>query len=140
ETPEGRSIVVLAKRLGIRERRLESHEAHFVPFTAETRMSGVDVDGRRYRKGAGEAIVAFVEEQGGRAPQALHDAVEEIAREGGTPLGVCRDNHVLGVVYLKDVVKEGMSARFEELRRMGIATVMVTGDNRLTAAKIAAES
>ena len=140
ETPEGRSIVVLAKRLGIRERRLESHEAHFVPFTAEARMSGVDVDGRRYRKGAGEAIVAFVEEQGGRAPQALHDAVEEIAREGGTPLGVCRDNHVLGVVYLKDVVKEGMSARFEELRRMGIATVMVTGDNRLTAAKIAAES
>ena len=140
ETPEGRSVVVLAKRLGIRERRLESHEAHFVPFTAEARMSGVDVDGRRYRKGAGEAIVAFVEEQGGRAPQALHDAVEEIAREGGTPLGVCRDNHVLGVVYLKDVVKEGMSARFEELRRMGIATVMVTGDNRLTAAKIAAES
>jgi K+-transporting ATPase ATPase B chain len=140
ETPEGRSIVVLAKEYGIRERRLQSHEAHFVPFSAETRMSGVDVNGNRYRKGAGDAIVAFVEEQGGRPPTDLREQLDLIGREGGTPLAVCRDNHVLGVVYLKDVVKEGMRARFDELRRMGISTVMVTGDNKLTAAKIAEES
>ncbi|HEX7245119.1 MAG TPA: potassium-transporting ATPase subunit KdpB [Solirubrobacterales bacterium] len=140
ETPEGRSIVVLAKEYGIRERQLRSHEAHFVPFSAETRMSGVDVNGNQYRKGAGDAIVAFVEEQGGRPPGELRDQLDAIGREGGTPLAVCRDNHVLGVVYLKDIVKEGMQARFDELRRMGISTVMVTGDNRLTAAKIAEES
>ncbi len=141
ETPEGRSIVVLAKeRYGIRERELEAHEAHFVPFSAETRMSGVDVDGNRYRKGAGDAIVAFVNEQGGRPPAELREQLDLVGREGGTPLAVCRDNHVLGVVYLKDIVKEGMRARFDELRRMGISTVMVTGDNRLTAAKIAEES
>jgi len=140
ETPEGRSIVVLAKEYGIRERRLQSHEAHFVPFSAETRMSGVDVNGNQYRKGAGDAIVAFVEEQGGRPPADLREQLDLIGREGGTPLAVCRDNHVLGVVYLKDIVKEGMRARFDELRQMGISTVMVTGDNKLTAAKIAAES
>jgi len=140
ETPEGRSIVVLAKGYGIRERRLQSHEAHFVPFSAETRMSGVDVNGNQYRKGAGDAIVAFVEEQGGRPPADLREQLDLIGREGGTPLAVCRDNHVLGVVYLKDIVKEGMQARFDELRRMGISTVMVTGDNKLTAAKIAEES
>ncbi len=140
ETPEGRSIVVLAKEFGIRERQLRSHEARFVPFSAETRMSGVDVDGNQYRKGAGDAIVAFVEQQGGRPPADLREQLDLIGREGGTPLAVCRDNHVLGVVYLKDVVKEGMSARFDELRRMGISTVMVTGDNKLTAAKIAEES
>jgi K+-transporting ATPase ATPase B chain len=140
ETPEGRSIVVLAKEHGIRERELRTHEAHFVPFSAETRMSGVDVNGNQYRKGAGDAIVAFVEEQGGRPPADLRQQLDLIGREGGTPLAVCRDNHVLGVVYLKDIVKEGMQARFDELRRMGIATVMVTGDNRLTAAKIAEES
>jgi K+-transporting ATPase ATPase B chain len=140
ETPEGRSIVVLAKEYGIRERELHSHEAHFVPFSAETRMSGVDVNGNQYRKGAGDAIIAFVEEQGGRTPAALQEQLDLIGREGGTPLAVCRDNHVLGVVYLKDIVKEGMSARFDQLRAMGISTVMVTGDNRLTAAKIAEES
>jgi potassium-transporting ATPase ATP-binding subunit len=140
ETPEGRSIVVLAKEYGIRERQLQAHEAHFVPFSAETRMSGVDVNGNQYRKGAGDAIIRFVEEQGGRPPAELQRHLDQIGREGGTPLAVCRDNHVLGVVYLKDIVKEGMSARFDELRRMGISTVMVTGDNRLTAAKIAEES
>jgi len=140
ETPEGRSIVVLAKDYGIRERQLQSHEANFVPFSAETRMSGVDVNGNRYRKGAGDAIVAFVTEQGGRPPAELQQQLDRIGREGGTPLAVCRDNHVLGVVYLKDIVKEGMQARFDELRRMGISTVMVTGDNKLTAAKIAEES
>jgi K+-transporting ATPase ATPase B chain len=140
ETPEGRSIVVLAKEFGIRERQLESHEAHFVPFTAETRMSGVDVNGNQYRKGAGDAIIRYVTEQGGRPPAELQEQLDLIGREGGTPLAVCRDNHVLGVVYLKDIVKEGMRARFDELRRMGISTVMVTGDNRLTAAKIAEEA
>ena len=140
ETPEGRSIVVLAKEYGIRERQLRSHEAHFVPFSAETRMSGVDVNGNQYRKGAGDAIIRFVEEQGGRPPADLQEQLNLVGREGGTPLAVCRDNHVLGVVYLKDIVKDGMSARFDELRRMGISTVMVTGDNRLTAAKIAEES
>ncbi len=139
ETPEGRSIVVLAKEYGIRERQLEA-QARFVPFSAETRMSGVDVDGNQYRKGAGDAIVRYVEEQGGRPPAELQDQLDLIGREGGTPLAVCRDNHVLGVVYLKDIVKDGMRARFDELRQMGIATVMVTGDNRLTAAKIAAEA
>jgi K+-transporting ATPase ATPase B chain len=139
ETPEGRSIVVLAKEYGIRERQLEAH-AHFVPFSAETRMSGVDVNGNQYRKGAGDAIVRYIEEQGGRPPVELQEQLDLIGREGGTPLAVCRDNHVLGVVYLKDIVKEGMRARFDELRRMGISTVMVTGDNRLTAAKIAEEA
>ena len=103
-------------------------------------MSGVDVNGNQYRKGAGDAIIQFVEEQGGRPPADLQEQLDLIGREGGTPLAVCRDNHVLGVVYLKDIVKEGMQARFDELRRMGISTVMVTGDNRLTAAKIADES
>jgi K+-transporting ATPase ATPase B chain len=140
ETPEGRSIVVLAKDYGIRERELGSHEATFVPFSAETRMSGVDVNGNQYRKGAGDAIITFVEEQGGRPPAQLQEQLDLIGREGGTPLAVCRDNHVLGVVYLKDIVKEGMSVRFDELRKMGISTVMVTGDNKLTAAKIAEES
>jgi K+-transporting ATPase ATPase B chain len=140
ETPEGRSIVVLAKEYGIRERQLQTHEAHFVPFSAETRMSGVNVNGNQFRKGAGDAIVRFVAEQGGRAPAQLQGELDRIGREGGTPLAVCRDNHVLGVVHLKDIVKEGMRARFDELRRMGISSVMVTGDNRLTAAKIAEES
>ncbi|HSS32239.1 MAG TPA: potassium-transporting ATPase subunit KdpB [Solirubrobacterales bacterium] len=140
ETPEGRSIVVLAKEHGIRERELQAHEANFVPFSAETRMSGVDVNGNQYRKGAGDAIIEFVGGQGGRPPVELQEQLDLIGREGGTPLAVCRDNHVLGVVYLKDIVKEGMQARFDELRKMGISTVMVTGDNRLTAAKIAEEA
>ncbi|WP_028062800.1 potassium-transporting ATPase subunit KdpB [Solirubrobacter soli] len=138
ETPEGRSIVVLAKQFGIRERELGTHE--FVPFTAQTRMSGIDTDGTRLRKGAGEAIVKWVEAEGGAAPSELAPVLDRISREGGTPLAVARDAQILGVVYLKDTVKEGMRARFEQLRAMGIRTVMVTGDNRLTAAKIAEEA
>ncbi len=139
ETPEGRSIVVLAKQYGIREHELAAH-AQFVPFSAETRMSGVDLNGSRIRKGAGDAILELVEAGGGQAPPELNATMDEIARDGGTPLAVARDGQVLGVVYLKDVVKEGMSHRFDKLRAMGIRTVMVTGDNPLTAAKIADES
>jgi potassium-transporting ATPase ATP-binding subunit len=139
ETPEGRSIVVLAKQYGIREHSFDAG-ARFVPFSAQTRMSGVDLGGTRLRKGAGDAIVGFVTAEGGAAPPELKSAVEEIAREGGTPLAVARDNQVLGVVYLEDVVKEGIRHRFDQLRAMGIQTVMVTGDNPLTAAKIAKES
>jgi K+-transporting ATPase ATPase B chain len=140
ETPEGRSIVVLAKQYGLREHELRPHEAHFVPFTAQTRMSGVDYDGTQLRKGAADAVIAFVRHEGGAAPAALDEEVATIAREGGTPLVVARDSNVLGVIYLKDTVKEGMRARFEHLRAMGIRTIMVTGDNRLTAAKIAEEA
>jgi K+-transporting ATPase ATPase B chain len=140
ETPEGRSIVVLAKQYGLREHELESQHAHFVPFTAQTRMSGVDLNGTRLRKGAGDAILRFVSDEGGQAPPSLHAELDRVARLGSTPLAVARDAQVLGVIELKDVVKEGMAARFERLRRMGIRTVMVTGDNRLTAAKIAEES
>ena len=140
ETPEGRSIVVLAKRYGIRERELATHEATFVPFSAETRMSGVDVNGNRLRKGAGDAIISFVEAEGGAAPAELRGVLDRVGGEGGTPLAVARDSQVLGVVYLKDVVKEGMTERFDHLRAMGIRTVMVTGDNPLTAEKIAEES
>lgn len=140
ETPEGRSIVVLAKQYGIREHELAPTDAHFVPFTAQTRMSGVDVNGTRLRKGAGDAIVAFAQDEGGAPPPELRRTVDRIAREGGTPLAVARNAQVLGVVHLKDTVKEGMRERFDQLRAMGIRTVMVTGDNRLTAAKIAAEA
>jgi K+-transporting ATPase ATPase B chain len=141
ETPEGRSIVVLAKeQYGIRGRELSAHESTFVPFSATTRMSGVDYDGRRLRKGAAEAVKKFVEEQGGRAPAQLDEAVNRVARSGGTPLVVAQDNFVLGVVHLKDIVKGGMNERFGELRRMGIRTVMITGDNPVTAAVIAEEA
>jgi potassium-transporting ATPase ATP-binding subunit len=140
ETPEGRSIVVLAKKYGIREHELGSHEAAFVPFSAETRMSGVDVNGRRLRKGAGDAIIHLVETEGGSVPPELQQQLDRIGGEGGTPLAVANDSQVLGVIYLKDVVKEGMRHRFDQLRAMGIRTVMVTGDNKLTAAKIAQES
>jgi potassium-transporting ATPase ATP-binding subunit len=139
ETPEGRSIVVLAKQYGIRERHFEP-TAQFVPFSAQTRMSGVDLDGTSMRKGAGDAIIDFVAAQGGQAPPELKTTVDRIAREGGTPLAVARDSQVLGVIYLKDIVKEGMRHRFDQLRAMGIHTVMITGDNPLTAAKIADES
>ncbi len=138
ETPEGRSIVVLAKRYGIRERHIGEHQ--FVPFTAQTRMSGIDYNGTRLRKGAGDAVISFVENEGGQAPSELAPVLDRIAREGGTPLAVARDSQILGVVYLKDTVKDGMKQRFEQLRAMGIRTVMVTGDNRLTAAKIAEEA
>ncbi|MGH2926129.1 MAG: potassium-transporting ATPase subunit KdpB, partial [Solirubrobacterales bacterium] len=140
ETPEGRSIVVLAKQYGIREHDFAGHEPSFVPFTAETRMSGVDFNGTRLRKGAGDAIRTWVAAEGGNAPPELSEQLDRIGRDGGTPLAVARDNQVLGVIYLKDIVKEGMATRFEQLRSMGIRTVMVTGDNRLTAAKIAEES
>jgi potassium-transporting ATPase ATP-binding subunit len=141
ETPEGRSIVVLAKdKYGLRARELAPHEATFIPFSATTRMSGVDLNGNKLRKGAADAVKHFVEEQGGRPPAALDTEVDRIARSGGTPLVVAQDNFVLGVIYLKDIVKGGMSERFDELRRMGIRTVMITGDNRVTAAVIAKES
>ncbi len=140
ETPEGRSIVVLAKQYGLRERALAPHEAAFVPFTAQTRMSGVDLDGTRLRKGAGDAILRWVREEGGQAPAELQRAVDRIGREGGTPLAVARDSQVLGVIELRDIIKEGMAARFEQLRSMGIRTVMVTGDNPLTAAAIARDA
>jgi K+-transporting ATPase ATPase B chain len=141
ETPEGRSIVVLAKeRYGLRERTLSEVEATFVPFTATTRMSGVDLNGQRIRKGAADAVRRFIEENGGRAPAQLDGVVQSIAQAGGTPLVVARDNWALGVVHLKDIVKGGMRERFDELRRMGIRTVMITGDNPVTAAVIAAEA
>jgi potassium-transporting ATPase ATP-binding subunit len=140
ETPEGRSIVVLAKSFGIREHDLHQMDARFVPFTAETRMSGVDFNGTRLRKGAGDAILTWVSDEGGHAPPELGSELDRIGREGGTPLAVARDNQVLGVIYLKDTIKEGMRERFDQLRAMGIRTVMITGDNRLTAAKIAAEA
>ncbi len=140
ETPEGRSIVVLAKQYGIREHDMGSLHAQFVPFTAQTRMSGADLDGRQVRKGAGDAIIEFVKAEGGRPPTELQPVLDRIGREGGTPLAVARDSQVVGVIYLKDTIKEGMRERFDHLRSMGIRTIMITGDNRLTAAKIAEES
>jgi K+-transporting ATPase ATPase B chain len=140
ETPEGRSIVVLAKTYGIREHDMTTLHAEFVPFTAQTRMSGVDMDGQQLRKGAGDAIIELVKSEGGSPPPELQAELDRIGNEGGTPLAVSRDSQVLGVIYLKDTVKEGMKVRFDQLRAMGIRTVMVTGDNRLTAAKIAEES
>jgi K+-transporting ATPase ATPase B chain len=141
ETPEGRSIVVLAKeRFGIRERDVHALGATFVPFSAQTRMSGVDFDGRKIRKGAGDAIAAFVREAGGRLPPRVESAITEIAKGGGTPLVVADGGRALGVIHLKDVVKGGIKERFGELRAMGIKTVMITGDNPLTAAAIAAEA
>jgi K+-transporting ATPase ATPase B chain len=141
ETPEGRSIVVLAKeRYGLRERQLSEIDATFVPFTATTRMSGVDMDGHQIRKGAADAIKRFIEANGGRAPVEVDAAVQRIAEAGGTPLVVARDNWALGVIHLKDIVKGGMRERFDELRRMGIRTIMITGDNPVTAAVIAEES
>ncbi|HUP05381.1 MAG TPA: potassium-transporting ATPase subunit KdpB [Bryobacteraceae bacterium] len=141
ETPEGRSIVVLAKqKYNIRGREVGEHEARFIPFTAQTRMSGVDIDGRRIRKGATESVAEFVHEQGGAVPDELTDITDRISRSGGTPLVVADGNRALGVVHLKDVVKGGMRERFQQLRAMGIRTVMITGDNPLTAAAIAAEA
>jgi K+-transporting ATPase ATPase B chain len=141
ETPEGRSIVVLAKeKYAYRGREVADHEAHFIPFTAQTRMSGVDIDGRRIRKGATDSVVEFVQEQGGKIPPELTETTQRISRSGGTPLVVADRDRVLGVIHLKDVVKGGMRERFEQLRRIGIRTVMITGDNPLTAAAIAAEA
>ena len=141
ETPEGRSIVVLAKeKCGLRGRELHEFDARFLPFTAQTRMSGVDFNGTRIRKGAAEAIKAHIVELGGTVPPQLDEVVTRIAKAGGTPLVVAVDGRALGVVYLKDIVKGGMRNRFAQLRTMGIRTVMITGDNPLTAATIAAES
>jgi len=141
ETPEGRSIVVLAKeKFGIRQRDVHALGAHFVPFTAQTRMSGVDLDGRSIRKGAADAVVVWVKNSGGDLPAEVQAAVEGIARQGGTPLVVADGPHVLGTIQLKDIVKGGIKERFTELRQMGIKTVMITGDNPLTAAAIAAEA
>lgn len=141
ETPEGRSIVVLAKQHGLRERDLQALGAHFVPFTAQTRMSGADLGGQRQvRKGAADAIRRHVTAQGGDWPARVQALVDDTARRGSTPLVVADNARVLGVVELKDVVKGGIKERFAELRRMGIQTIMVTGDNRLTAAAIAAEA
>jgi K+-transporting ATPase ATPase B chain len=140
ETPEGRSIVVLAKQYGLREHDMSTLKATFVPFTAQTRMSGVDLNGSQLRKGAGDSVIKFVESEGGRPPAELQPVLDRIGREGGTPLAVARDSQVLGVIYLKDTIKEGMRQRFDQLRAMGIRTIMITGDNKLTAAKIAEES
>ena len=142
ETPEGRSIVVLAKqKFNLRERDVEKLGAHFVHFTAQTRMSGVDLPGdRAVRKGAAEAVRRHVEALGGQFPSELQDMVDEVSRRGSTPLVVADGAQALGVVELKDIVKGGIKERFAELRRMGIKTVMITGDNRLTAAAIAAEA
>jgi K+-transporting ATPase ATPase B chain len=141
ETPEGRSIVVLAKeRYGLRGRELLERRAQFTPFSAQTRMSGADLNGRHVRKGAADAVAAWVQEQGGLVPAQVGRTVEDIARNGGTPLVVAEGNRALGVVHLKDIVKGGIRERFEQLRRMGIRTVMITGDNPLTAAAIASEA
>jgi potassium-transporting ATPase ATP-binding subunit len=141
ETPEGRSIVVLAKeRYGLRGRELLERRAQFIPFSAQTRMSGADLNGRHVRKGAADAVAAWVQEQGGLVPAQLTRMVEDIARNGGTPLVVAEGDRALGVVHLKDIVKGGIRERFEQLRRMGIRTVMITGDNPLTAAAIASEA
>jgi K+-transporting ATPase ATPase B chain len=145
ETPEGRSIVVLAKdKYGLRAREMAPLNAHFVPFTAQTRMSGVDVEGSSIRKGAVDAVVAYVRQVNNApnmpAPRELEEITGRISRAGGTPLAVAKNGQILGVIHLKDIVKGGIRERFAELRRMGIRTVMITGDNPLTAAAIAAES
>ena len=141
ETPEGRSIVVLAKQLfGIRGVNLEAIGATFVPFTARTRMSGVNSTDREIRKGAADAVEGYVRSQGGSFPAGVKAIVERVSKQGGTPLVVAERARVLGVIHLKDVVKGGIAERFAELRRMGIKTVMITGDNPLTAAAIAAEA
>jgi K+-transporting ATPase ATPase B chain len=141
ETPEGRSIVVLAKeKYQLRGRELHDLHATFIPFMAQTRMSGVDFDSRQIRKGAAEAVELHVKERGGEFPRRLKDEVERISKAGGTPLVVSEGKQALGVVYLKDIVKGGIKERFSQLREMGIKTVMITGDNPLTAAAIAAEA
>jgi K+-transporting ATPase ATPase B chain len=141
ETPEGRSIVVLAKeKYSLRGRELASHEAVFVPFTAQTRMSGVNLDGREIRKGAVDAIIKYLNQFGTSLPREVQASVEQISRSGGTPLVVAENQRALGVIYLKDIVKGGMRERFNQLRAMGIKTVMITGDNPLTAAAIAREA
>ncbi|MBU3539339.1 potassium-transporting ATPase subunit KdpB [Polynucleobacter sp. UK-Gri1-W3] len=141
ETPEGRSIVILAKqKFNIREREINSIGAQFVPFTAQTRMSGVDMNGEQIRKGAASAIQKHIESLGSQFPQEVLKAVDDVSRRGSTPLVVSQGTRVMGVVELKDIVKGGIKERFNELRQMGIRTIMITGDNKLTAAAIAAEA
>ncbi len=141
ETPEGRSVVVLAKeKYGLRGRNVQDLHPTFIPFTAQTRVSGVNLDGRKIRKGATESVARFVGENGGMMPPEVCSSVEQIAKQGGTPLVVADGPRALGVIYLKDIVKGGIKERFAELRRMGITTVMITGDNPLTATAIAAEA
>jgi K+-transporting ATPase ATPase B chain len=141
ETPEGRSIVILAKeKYGLRARDLASLSAEFIPFSAATRMSGINLDSREVRKGAPEAIAQYAAAGGHRVPKEIEEAVRNIANAGGTPLLVANDRRVLGAIYLKDIVKGGMRKRFDQLRAMGIRTIMITGDNPLTAAAIAREA
>jgi K+-transporting ATPase ATPase B chain len=141
ETPEGRSIVVLAKeKYGLRGRELSAYAATFIPFTAVTRMSGVDLDGRHIRKGAFDAITEHCKECGHYVPPEVEEAVKAISNSGGTPLLVAEDHKILGTIHLKDIIKGGMRERFDQLRAMGIRTVMITGDNPLTAAAIAREA
>lgn len=141
ETPEGRSIVILAKeRFGIRGRDLSRLGATFVEFTARTRMSGIDYQGNKIRKGAADAVKTFVIEKGGEYPEECERIAKQVASEGGTPLVVVKNTQILGVIYLKDIVKNGVKERFEDLRKMGIRTIMITGDNPMTAAAIAAEA
>jgi potassium-transporting ATPase ATP-binding subunit len=141
ETPEGRSIVVLAKtKYGLRGRNMQDLHATFIPFTAQTRISGVNLDGRQIRKGAADAIESYVSQHHGQYPAAVAKNVEQISKQGGTPLVVAEGKKALGVIYLKDIVKGGIRERFTQMRQMGIQTVMITGDNPLTAAAIAAEA
>ena len=141
ETPEGRSVVVLAKnRFNIRERSLADKNMHFIPFTAKTRMSGVDYDGNEIRKGAADAMQEYVVSAGGTYSEECEQAVQNIAKQGGTPLVVAKNHKILGVIYLKDIIKKGVKEKFADLRKMGIKTVMITGDNPTTAAAIAAEA
>lgn len=141
ETPEGRSVVILAKeKFGIRGRTLEDKGLEFVPFTALTRMSGVNYDGNEIRKGAADSMQNYVKEGGGQYSEQCAQVVQEIAQKGGTPLVVARNHKILGVIYLKDIIKDGVQEKFADLRRMGIKTIMITGDNPVTAAAIAAEA
>lgn len=141
ETPEGRSIVVLAKeKFGIRGRELADQNLQFIPFTAQTRMSGVDYAGGEIRKGAAEAVRSYVENSGGKYSAACAQLVDQVSRQGGTPLVVAKNHKVLGVIYLKDIIKDGVKEKFADLRKMGIKTIMITGDNPVTAAAIAAEA
>jgi len=140
ETPEGRSIVVLAKQFGLRGRHIDPERASFVEFSAQTRMSGIDLDGHSVRKGAGDAVVLWIKQRGGEAPPELESTLAQVSGQGGTPLAVARDDKALGVIHLKDIVKGGIQERFDQMRAMGIRTVMITGDNPLTAAVIAEEA
>lgn len=141
ETPEGRSVVILAKeRFGLRGRSLQNKGMAFIPFTAATRMSGVDFCGHEIRKGAADSVKAYVEASGGEYSDVCDGVVKDIAKQGGTPLVVAKDHKVLGVIHLKDIIKDGVQEKFADLRKMGIKTIMITGDNPLTAAAIAAEA